>query len=110
MKGHSMEELKTLYREAMKNFRENKLNEAIGNLEKAIEIDPGFANGLEALGEMYQRAQRLDDAIRVLQRFCEIAPDEVMGHTNLSRLYQKKGMIKEAEDEQAKARLLSMKK
>ncbi|MHB8481715.1 MAG: tetratricopeptide repeat protein [Nitrospiria bacterium] len=105
-----MEEVKALYREAMKNFRENKLNEAIGYLEKAIELNPGFANGLEALGEMYQRAQRLDDAIRVLKRFCEIAPDEVMGHTNLSRLFQKKGMIKEAEEEQAKARLLSMQK
>jgi hypothetical protein len=33
-----------------------------------------------------------------------------MAHTNLSRLYQKKGLIKEAEDELAKARLLSSKK
>ena len=105
-----MDEIKTLYREAMKQFRENKLNEAIGCLEKAMELNPNFEDGLEALGEMYQRAQRLDDAIRVLKRFCEIAPDAVMGHTNLSRLYQKKGMIKEAEDEQGKARLLSMQK
>jgi tetratricopeptide (TPR) repeat protein len=105
-----MNEASTLYREAIKLFQEDKLRDAIARLEKATEIDPKFADAYEALGEMYFRSERLDDAIRVTQRFCELAPDAVMAHTNLSRLYQKKGMIKEAEEEQAKARMLSMKK
>lgn len=101
---------KSLFREAMKSFRENRLEEAIGYLEKALELEPQFIDGWEALGQIYFRAQRLDDAIRVTQKFCELAPDAVMAHTNLSRLYQKKGLIKEAEEELAKARLLSSKK
>ena len=102
--------VKTLFREAMKSFRENRLDEAISHLEKALEQDPSFVDGMEALGQFYFQAQRLDDAIRVTQKFCALAPDAVMAHTNLSRLYQKKGMIKEAEEELARARLLSAKK
>jgi tetratricopeptide (TPR) repeat protein len=106
----TMESTKNLFREAMKSFRENRLDDAIAHLEKGLEQEPDFLDGLEALGQFYFKAQRLDDAIRITQKFCELAPDEVMAHTNLSRLYQKKGMIKEAEDELAKARLLSSKK
>jgi tetratricopeptide (TPR) repeat protein len=98
---------KNLFREAMKFFRENNLQQAIAKLETALEQEPEFIDGLEALGQMYFKAQRLDDAIRVTEKFSLLSPDAVMAHTNLSRLYQKKGMIKEAEDELAKARLLS---
>lgn len=106
----TMDSTKNLFREAMKSFRENNLEMAISHLEKALEQDPQFVDGLEALGQMYLKAQRIDDAVRVTQKFCEISPDAVMAHTNLSRLYQKKGMIKEAEDELAKARLLASNK
>jgi tetratricopeptide (TPR) repeat protein len=106
----TMESTKNLFREGMKSFRESRLDDAIAHLEKALEQEPGFIDGLEALGQFYFRAQRLDDAIRITQKFCELAPDAVMAHTNLSRLYQKKGMIQEAEEELAKARLLSSKK
>lgn len=105
-----MESTKNLFREAMRSFRENRLDDAIASLEKGLEQEPDFIDGLEALGQFYFRAQRLDDAIRITQKFCELAPDAVMAHTNLSRLYQKKGLIKEAEDELAKARLLSTQK
>ena len=102
--------VKALFRESMTFFREDKIEEAIISMEKAVNEDPAFVDGLEALGQFYFRTQRLDDAIRVTRKFCDLAPDAVMAHTNLSRLYQKKGMIKEAEDELAKARLLSAKK
>ena len=105
-----METTKELYREAMKLFRENNLEEAILRLEKAVQADPAFVNGYEALGEMYMRSQRLDEALNAAKKFCELAPDDVMAHTNLSRMFQKKGMIKEAEDELMKAKLLSGKK
>ncbi|MBI3595338.1 MAG: tetratricopeptide repeat protein [Nitrospirae bacterium] len=106
----TQESTKNLFREAMKSFRESRLEDAIAHLEKALVQEPGFIDGLEALGQFYFKNNRLDDAIRVTQKFCELSPDAVMAHTNLSRLYQKKGLIKEAEDELAKARLLSSKK
>lgn len=106
----TQENSKNLFREAMKSFRESRLEDAIVCLEKALELEPEFIDGLEALGQFYFKNNRLDDAIRVTEKFCKIAPDAVMAHTNLSRLYQKKGLIKEAEDELAKARLLSSKK
>lgn len=98
---------KELFKVAMKLFRENQIGEAISELEKAVEADPGFVTGYEALGEMYMRVQRLDDALQAAKKFCELAPDDVMAHTNLSRMFQKKGMIKEAEDELFKAKTLS---
>lgn len=101
---------KELFKEAMKLFRENRLEDAISQLEKAVAADPGFVPGYEALGEMYMRVSRLDDAVQAAKKFCELAPDDVMAHTNLSRMYQKKGMIKEAEDELFKAKMLSGKK
>jgi Tfp pilus assembly protein PilF len=56
-----------------------------------------------------QDLQRNDQAIEVAQQIAEIDPDEVLAHTSLSVLYQKKGMIAEAEDEGAKARVLGWK-
>jgi tetratricopeptide (TPR) repeat protein len=103
------EMIKTRYKDALKAFRENRLEEAIAILEKAVELESGFSDGWEALGQFYLKAQRLDDAIRATLKFSELSPDAVMAHTNLSRLYQKKGMIKEAEEELARARLLSSK-
>jgi hypothetical protein len=43
------------------------------------------------------------------QRVVEVNPHEVMAYSSLSMFYQKKGMIKEAEEWQAKARMISWK-
>jgi tetratricopeptide (TPR) repeat protein len=87
-----------------------------GNQEKAIEeyrkslaADPTFTEAMHGLARALQDLQRYDEAIAVAQQIAELDPDDVLAHTSLSVLYQMKGMIREAEVEGAKARVLGWK-
>ncbi len=98
-----------LYQQAMIAFRERKVEEAISILEKAIQLNPRYADALESLGVLYSNAGRLDQAVELMKQLAQVDPDSIMAHTNLSRFYQQKGLIDEAEAEQAEARRLSWK-
>jgi len=98
-----------LYQEAITLFRDGNLDPAIIKLEEAIHLNPQFPDALEALGVLYSKANRLDDAIEAMKRLAKVVPNHIMAHTNLSRFYVQKGMILEAEQEQAEARRLSWK-
>lgn len=104
-----MEETHTLYQNAIELFRKGELQEAIVQLEEALRLDWDFPDALEALGVLYSKVDRLDDAIEAMKRLAKISPNHVMAHANLSRFYVQKGMILEAEQEQAEARRLSWK-
>lgn len=104
-----MEDAKTQYQEALAVFRSGNLKEAIAKLEQAIQMDPAFEDALETLGILYAKAERLDDAIDAMKRLSKISPNHIMARTNLSLFYVQKGMILEAEKEQAEARRLSWK-
>lgn len=83
--------------------------EAISLLEKVLELDPNLADAYEILGVIHARLGRLDEAIELMKKLTALEPDHIMAHANLSRFYQQKGMIFEAEAEQAEARRLSWK-
>lgn len=95
-----------IYDEALALFQENKLPEAIQKLQRLIEQDPAFEDAYEALSVLCSRAERLDDAIETAKKWIRLNPVAIMAHTNLSRFYMQKGMIAEAEHEQAEARRL----
>ena len=90
-------------------LHEAALNQAIAKAQQAIALNPQFPDALEALGIFYSKANRLDEAIETMKRLAQISPNHIMAHTNLSRFYVEKGMILEAEQEQAEARRLSWK-
>ncbi|PIQ84997.1 MAG: hypothetical protein COV74_10375 [Candidatus Omnitrophica bacterium CG11_big_fil_rev_8_21_14_0_20_45_26] len=98
-----------LYQEALRLFKAYKYEESTHLLEESLTLEPRHANALEALGVIYGKLNRLDEAIQLMKRLAEIDPDHVMAHTNLSQFYVRKGMIQEAEAEQAEARRLSWK-
>ncbi len=98
-----------LYREALRLFQHNQIEQAANLLEQALSLDSSYQDALEALGVIYGQLNRFDEAIQLMKRLAELSPDHVMTHANLSRFYQRKGMLDEAEREQAEARRLSWK-
>src|SRR3989338_2533281 len=104
-----MDKVRRLYEESRVSFRAGDLSEAISKLEEAVSLDPEDPDVLEALGVCYSKIDRLDDAIGMMKRLAKVSPNHIMAHTNLSRFYVQKGMILEAEQEQAEARRLSWK-
>ena len=104
-----MTDPENLYREAIRLFDANHFEESARLLEKAVSLTPRNPDFLEALGIVYGRLNRVDEAVELMKKLAAIDPDHVMAHTNLSQFYARKGMIDEAEHEQAEARRLSWK-
>ncbi len=104
-----MEEVSTLYNEALADFRQNQLDLAVQKLSQVLALDPSFDDAYEALSVILYNQKKYDDAIGWLKKWMALNPDSIMAHTNLSRCYVAKEMIPEAEKEQAEARRLTWK-
>jgi len=92
-----------LYDRAVRVFAEGDEEQALTMLEEALRIDPGFADGYEALGVILGRSGRFHEAIDLFKRLEEVAPDEPIVNTNLSLYYMKLGDKQTAERESARA-------
>lgn len=90
--------------------RRERWDEAITFFSESIHLDNKLSDAYEALGVIYGKLGRLDDAVEIMKRLAALDPDHVMAHANLSRFYQQKGMLEEAEAEQAEARRLAWKR
>jgi folate-binding protein YgfZ len=77
--------------------------EAVTALERAIDLCPGHADALEALGVALGRRGEYDRAIDVMQRLLDVDPASVMAHANLSLYYNRLGRIDDAERELERA-------
>jgi folate-binding protein YgfZ len=99
-----------LYDRAIRTFADGEEDAALGLLEEALRLDPGFGDAYEAVGVILGRAGRFHEAIDVFRRLEEVAPDEPMVNTNLSLYYMKLGDKETAEDESGKATLKGMAK
>lgn len=97
----------SLYQEALQDFKHQNLPEAISKLETLLKEDPSAEDGFEALAICYAKAGQLDRAIETTKAWIRLNPLSKMSHVNLSRFYMEKGLIAEAEHEQAEARRLS---
>lgn len=96
-----------IYQEALALYHEGKAPQALQSLEALLKNHPGFEEAYEALSVIYSKLHRLDDAVETAKKWIRLNPHALMAHTNLSRFYLEKGMIAEAEHEQAEARRLS---
>ena len=99
-----------LYDEGLDLAFDGKYREAIEKYRAALAVDDGFVDAVHALAMAHAELEELDHAITVGQRLCELVPDDILAHTSLSTFYQRKGMIKEAEEEAAKAKVLDWKR
>ena len=90
-----------LFNQGMELYAEEKMEEALAAYKKALELDPNYEDALHALAMAYANLERLDEAIEVGKKLVQVCPDDELAHTSLSIFYQRKGMIAEAEHEQA---------
>jgi tetratricopeptide (TPR) repeat protein len=90
-------------------FGEGKLDEAIAEYERALEIDPRFADALHGLAQAYHAKGEYDRAIETARCILDIDADDILAWTAISRAYQRKGMVPEAEEAGNKARILGWK-
>ena len=73
------------------------MDDAVRQFQRSVEINPDYAEGYEALGELYLYLKRNDDAVRALERAVELAPGFAKAHYNLGRAYQALGRDAEAQ-------------
>jgi Flp pilus assembly protein TadD len=97
------------FEQAVNAFGDEKLDEAIEQYQKALEIDPNYQDALHGLGMAQFNRGRVDDAIATARRLIELDQDDILAHTSLSMFYQAQGRIEDAEKEGNAARILGWK-
>jgi len=97
------------FEQAVNAFGDDKLDEAIENYRKALEIDPDYQDALHGVGMALFNSGRVDEAIATAKKLIEIDKDDILAHTSLSMFYQAQGRIEEAEKEGNVARILKWK-
>lgn len=70
-----------------------KTQEAIGHLEKALQIDPDYLDAHINLGTALARAGRIQDAIGHFEHALQIRPDSAMAHYNLGFAFEKTARV-----------------
>ena len=75
---------------------QGRRQEAAVAFERAIELDPGYANAHRGLGITLYRDGRLQDAARAYERAIQLAPDDVSAHHNFGVVLQAQGRLDEA--------------
>jgi Flp pilus assembly protein TadD len=101
--------LQGLIGNAVKAFIAGKFDDACALYEQILAQHPDHPGALKGLAMTNAQAGRFDEAVRWATKLTEAAPEDAMSWTTLSMLLQKAGKIKEAEDAQAKARVLGWK-
>jgi tetratricopeptide (TPR) repeat protein len=97
------------FEQAVNAFGDDKLDEAIENYRKALEMDPNYQDALHGVGMALFNSGRVDEAITTAKKLIEIDNDDILAHTSLSMFYQAQGRIEEAEKEGNVARILGWK-
>lgn len=108
--GEEISETESLFFRGSDLHGEGRHREAVECFDRCLELSPdyidamlGKAVALSALGEQGR-------ALELAERVAELAPDDVLAYTNLSMFYQRAGMVTEAEEAGAKARMLEWKR
>lgn len=86
-----------------------RIDDAIAECKKAIELDPEFGNPYNDIGSYLMKQGKLDEAIPWLEK-AVVSPryePKHYPHCNLGRAFWSKGMLRRAEQEFEKALALS---
>ncbi|HHT9124877.1 MAG TPA: J domain-containing protein [Candidatus Brocadiia bacterium] len=87
------------YKQGVDYVKNGKLHEAIGEFEKAIEINSEHFRAHAYLGFVYDTEGRLDEAIHAYEKAIGINPKFADAYYGLAAIYNKKGMFDRAERE-----------
>ncbi len=94
------------YAAAEKLKDDGDLAGAVAALEALVAEEPGFALAHSALGAWCTRLERHADAVRHARLVCELEPRDAFSYTALSVACMRAGMIPEAEEALARARMM----
>ena len=86
------------YQKGMEYFVLDQLDEAIAELQKALEQDSSHTDSLHAISMSCYHQKDLDNAIRYGERLRDADPENALAYTSLSMYYQAQGRIQDAED------------
>ena len=77
-------------------LKQEKVTQAIDELQKAVEQNPKDTAGRMNLAYAYEREGRLDEAIYHYEKVLALKPQDAVARNNLGVLYDKKGLYDEA--------------
>ncbi|MEM9703987.1 MAG: tetratricopeptide repeat protein [Planctomycetota bacterium] len=97
-----------MLREANKQKAAGDLEGAVETLEKMIELAPQHVAARVAISTYLERLGRKDEALEHAKKVPELEPEDAFSFTHLSVICQRCGLIPEAEDAMAKARMIQM--
>lgn len=77
-------------------LQQGKMDEAIAEFQKAVDLDPKYAAAHLNLAYAYDRQGQVDMAIARYQKVIDLQPENLFAHNNLGVLYDKQGRYEEA--------------
>jgi len=95
--GPLVEEDARMYREA--GYRAQSVGDLRGALawyQKAVTLDPSFAQPYNDIGVIYETQGRINEALKMYEKVLEIDPEYLAAYTNLAFISEKKGNIEDA--------------
>lgn len=90
--GRKIDEAKKHVDLALKYYEGQKMEEALNELQKAIQLDPDNADAHFYLGGFYHEVDALTTAIEEFQEVLRINPDYPRIHTALGNVYYERGL------------------
>ncbi|MFI5303154.1 MAG: tetratricopeptide repeat protein [Nitrospiria bacterium] len=80
-------------------FKQEKYQEAISELQKAVHIDPGYALAYRSLGEVYLKVGDENSALKSLEESSKLFPGDPLTHFKLGEIYLKNKLYPKADIE-----------
>ncbi len=71
-------------------------DKAIEELNKALEIDPNYADAIQSLGLYYRYKEDFKKALELFKIYASVSPDQANPIDNLANLYFREGRVDEA--------------
>lgn len=81
----------------------NRANEAISDLNKALDLDPEYSEALNQIAYQYMKKGMYDEALRNFRRYASLCPKDANPHDSMGDLLWQMGKLDEAIDEYSKA-------
>ena len=103
-------EIEELFWEGSDLHGDGKHGEAMQAFDKCLAIDADYADAILGKAMVHLARDEFDLAIELGKRLVELDPEDLLGYTNLSMFYMRAGRIEEAEEANAKARMLEWKR
>ena len=100
--GVSFDSPEGLYQAGVTYLNFNRLDDAEESLKKAIELKPGFADALNALGVVYTMKRQYNQAMEYYNRALASEPDSPLFNLNIAITLYLQGKLNEAKGEYEK--------